>query len=114
MWRLENTEGVRSAHLHGQRVKRVIKGMNEGGPSEWRPCRATPDILNNSIARADGLRATPTARWRRYWCSLTTTKGRHPQSALSGVVQGFAADNKGRPGFILAAGNAGIGQPPTR
>jgi Predicted exporters of the RND superfamily len=46
--------GVQSAISLVTVSKQVIKGMNEGS-LKWETLSRNPDILNNSIARADGL-----------------------------------------------------------
>jgi hypothetical protein len=106
MWRLENTEGVQSAISMVSVSKQVIKGMNEGS-LKWETLSRNPDILNNSIARADGLYNAD--------CSLAPVLvflNDHKAATLKravGVVQEFAAENnKEGLEFILAAGNAGI------
>ncbi|WP_171016302.1 RND family transporter [Pseudomonas sp. F(2018)] len=106
MWQLENTEGVQSAISMVSVSKQVIKGMNEGS-LKWETLSRNPDILNNSIARADGLYNAD--------CSLAPVLvflNDHKAATLKravGVVEEFAKENnKDDLQFILAAGNAGI------
>jgi predicted RND superfamily exporter protein len=54
MWKMQNTEGVQSAISLVTVSKQMIKGMNEGN-LKWETLSRNPDVLNNSIARADGL-----------------------------------------------------------
>jgi predicted RND superfamily exporter protein len=54
MWKMQNTEGVQSAISLVTVSKQMIKGMNEGN-LKWETLSRNPDMLNNSIARADGL-----------------------------------------------------------
>ncbi|UUY07804.1 RND family transporter [Pseudomonas sp. J452] len=106
MWRMENTEGVQSAISMVSVSKQVIKGMNEGN-LKWETLSRNPDVLNNSIARADGLYNAD--------CSLAPVLvflNDHKAETLKravGVAQEFAKEhNKDGLEFILAAGNAGI------
>jgi hypothetical protein len=106
MWRMENTEGVQSAISMVSVSKQVIKGMNEGN-LKWETLSRNPDVLNNSIARADGLYNAD--------CSLAPVLvflNDHKAATLKravGVVQEFAKEhNKEGLEFLLAAGNAGI------
>lgn len=106
MWRMENTEGVQSAISMVSVSKQVIKGMNEGN-LKWETLSRNPDVLNNSIARADGLYNAD--------CSLAPVLvflNDHKAATLKravGVVQEFAKEhNKDGLEFLLAAGNAGI------
>ncbi|WP_160495116.1 RND family transporter [Pseudomonas sp. L-22-4S-12] len=106
MWRMENTEGVQSAISMVSVSKQVIKGMNEGN-LKWETLSRNPDVLNNSIARADGLYNAD--------CSLAPVLvflNDHKAATLKravGVVQEFADEhNKDGLEFLLAAGNAGI------
>ncbi|VFT20126.1 putative export protein [Pseudomonas aeruginosa] len=86
--------------------KQVIKGMNEGN-LKWETLSRNQDVLNNSIARADGLYNTD--------CSLAPLLvflNDHKAETLDravAAVQAFAAENdKDDLQFQLAAGNAGI------
>lgn len=106
MWRMENTEGVQSAISMVSVSKQVIKGMNEGS-LKWETLSRNPDILNNSIARADGLYNAD--------CSLAPLLvflEDHKAETLKRVVaavQAFADENnRDDLEFLLAAGNAGI------
>ena len=106
MWRMQNTEGVQSAISMVSVSKQVIKGMNEGN-LKWETLSRNPDVLNNSIARADGLYNAD--------CSLAPVLvflNDHKAATLKravGVVQEFAQEhNKEGLEFLLAAGNAGI------
>src|SRR5690606_11152473 len=106
MWRMENTEGVQSAISMVSVSKQVIKGMNEGS-LKWETLSRNPDILNNSIARADGLYNAD--------CSLAPLlvfledhKAETLKRAVA-AVQAFADENnRDDLEFLLAAGNAGI------
>lgn len=106
MWRLDNTEGVQSALSMVSVSKQVIKGMNEGN-LKWETLSRNPDVLNSSIARADGLYNAD--------CSLAPVlvflndhKAATLKRAVS-VVDEFAKEhNKDGLEFLLAAGNAGI------
>lgn len=106
MWRMQNTEGVQSAISMVSVSKQVIKGMNEGN-LKWETLSRNPDVLNNSIARADGLYNAD--------CSLAPVLvflNDHKAETLKravGVVQEFS-DEHSKDGleFLLAAGNAGI------
>jgi predicted RND superfamily exporter protein len=84
--------------------KQMIKGMNEGN-LKWETLSRNPDILNNSIARADGLYNGD--------CSGAGAgvpqrpQGRNPGARHRGAR--FAdSHNKDGLQFPLAAGNAGI------
>ncbi|MCI0996391.1 efflux RND transporter permease subunit [Pseudomonas corrugata] len=106
MWKMQNTEGVQSAISLVTVSKQMIKGMNEGN-LKWETLSRNPDVLNNSIARADGLYNNS--------CSLAPVLvflNDHKAETLDRAVkavQAFAKENN-RDGleFILAAGNAGI------
>jgi predicted RND superfamily exporter protein len=105
-WKMENTPGVQSAISLVTVSKQVIKGMNEGN-LKWEALSRNKDVLNSSIARADGLYNND--------CSLAPLliflndhKAETLDRAVS-AVQEFASENN-REGleFLLAAGNAGI------
>jgi hypothetical protein len=106
MWTMENTEGVQSAISMVTVSRQVIKGMNEGN-LKWETLSRNQDVLNNSIARADGLYNAD--------CSvapvlvfLNDHKAETLERAVA-VVEDFAKEtNKEGLEFILAAGNAGI------
>ncbi|MGH8433843.1 MAG: efflux RND transporter permease subunit [Pseudomonas sp.] len=106
MWTMTNTEGVQSAISLVTVSKQMIKGMNEGN-LKWETLSRNKDVLNNSIARADGLFNTD--------CSLAPVlvflndhKAETLDRAVS-AVQAFAKEhNKEGLEFLLAAGNAGI------
>ncbi|KPW90568.1 MULTISPECIES: efflux RND transporter permease subunit [Pseudomonas syringae group] len=105
-WKMENTQGVQSAISLVTVSKQVIKGMNEGN-LKWESLSRNKDVLNNSIARADGLYNTD--------CSLAPLLvflNDHKAETLDRAVhavQDFAKEND-TPDlqFLLAAGNAGI------
>jgi predicted RND superfamily exporter protein len=105
-WKMENTPGVQSAISLVTVSKQMIKGMNEGN-LKWESLSRNKDVLNSSIARADGLYNND--------CSLAPLLiflNDHKAETLDRAVhavQTFAADNN-RDGleFLLAAGNAGI------
>ncbi|CRM48941.1 RND transporter [Pseudomonas sp. 2822-15] len=106
MWKMQNTEGVQSAISLVTVAKQMIKGMNEGS-LKWETLSRNPDVLNSSIAHADGLYNAD--------CSLAPVLvflNDHKAQTLERVVQAvkdFArANNKDGLEFILAAGNAGI------
>ncbi len=106
MWTMTNTEGVQSAISLVTVSKQMIKGMNEGN-LKWETLSRNKDVLNNSIARADGLFNTD--------CSLAPVLvflNDHKAETLDravAAVQAFAKDhNKDGLQFLLAAGNAGI------
>jgi predicted RND superfamily exporter protein len=106
MWKMENTQGVQSAISMVTVSKQLIKGMNEGN-LKWETLSRNQDVLNNSIARADGLYNGD--------CSLAPVLlflEDHKAETLKrtvAAVQEFA-DEHNRDGleFLLAAGNAGI------
>lgn len=106
MWKMDNTPGVQSTVSLVTVSRQMIKGMNEGN-LKWETLSRNPDVLNSSIARADGLYNAD--------CSLAPVLvflNDHKAETLENVVnavQAFAAEND-RDGlqFILAAGNAGI------
>jgi len=106
MWRMENTPGVQSAVSMVSVSRQVIKGMNEGS-LKWETLSRNQDVLNNSIARAEGLYNAD--------CSVAPVLvflEDHKAETLQHVVaeaKAFAAehDEEGLE-FRLAAGNAGI------
>jgi predicted RND superfamily exporter protein len=105
-WKMENTPGVQSAISLVTVSRQMIKGMNEGN-LKWETLSRNKDVLNSSIARADGLYNND--------CSLAPLLiflNDHKAETLDRAVhavQEFAAQNN-REGleFMLAAGNAGI------
>ncbi|TBU91282.1 efflux RND transporter permease subunit [Stutzerimonas kirkiae] len=105
-WKMENTPGVQSAVSLVTVARQSIKGMNEGS-LKWETLSRNQDVLNNSIARADGLYNAD--------CSLAPLMvflNDHKAQTLTrtvAAVESFAAQNN-REGleFLLAAGNAGI------
>jgi len=106
MWKMQNTQGVQSAISMVTVSKQVIKGMNEGN-LKWETLSRNQDVLNNSIARAEGLYNTD--------CSLAPVLvflNDHKAETLERVVkevEAFAKENnKDGLEFLLAAGNAGI------
>ncbi|QKZ03694.1 efflux RND transporter permease subunit [Pseudomonas eucalypticola] len=106
MWQLDNTVGVQSTMSLVTVSKQVIKGMNEGN-LKWESLSRNPEVLNSSVARADGLYNGD--------CSLAPLLvflNDHKAETLDravAVVKQFAAshDHDGLQ-FQLAAGNAGI------
>ncbi|MBA4245827.1 MAG: RND transporter, partial [Pseudomonas sp.] len=106
MWKMENTEGVQSAISMVTVSKQVIKGMNEGN-LKWETLSRNQDVLNNSIARAEGLYNAD--------CSVAPVLvflEDHKAETLSRAVaaaEEFAAQhNTDELQVVLAAGNAGI------
>ncbi|MBM7060910.1 RND family transporter [Pseudomonas sp. UL073] len=106
MWKMNNTEGVQSAISLVTVSKQMIKGMNEGS-LKWEALSRNKDVLNNSIARAEGLFNTD--------CSLAPVlvflndhKAATLKRAVKAVEEFAAENNKDNLQFILAAGNAGI------
>lgn len=105
-WKMENTQGVQSAISLVTVSRQMIKGMNEGN-LKWESLSRNKDVLNSSIARADGLYNND--------CSLAPLLiflNDHKAETLDRAVhavQDFAKENN-REGleFLLAAGNAGI------
>ena len=105
-WKMENTQGVQSAISLVTVSKQVIKGMNEGN-LKWETLSRNKDVLNNSIARADGL-YNNTCSLAPLLVFLNDHKAETLDRAVH-AVQDFAKEND-RPDmqFLLAAGNAGI------
>ena len=106
MWKMQNTAGVQSAVSMVSVSKQVIKGMNEGS-LKWEALSRNEIVLNNSIARAEGLYNTD--------CSLAPVLvflEDHKAATLKRVtaaVEAFAAQNNREDlQFLLASGNAGI------
>lgn len=106
MWALQNTPGVQSAVSMVTVSKQVIKGMNEGN-LKWETLSRNPDVLNNSISRADGLYNTD--------CSLAPVlafledhKAATLKRAVATVEQFAKEHDSADRQFLLAAGNAGI------
>src|SRR5690606_15495596 len=54
MWKMENTAGVQSAVSMVTVARQSIKGMNEGS-LKWETLSRNQFVLNNSIARAEGM-----------------------------------------------------------
>ncbi|KFE54942.1 efflux RND transporter permease subunit [Pseudomonas syringae] len=105
-WKMENTPGVQSAISLVTVSKQMIKGMNEGN-LKWESLSRNKDVLNSSIARADGLYNND--------CSLAPLLiflNDHKAETLDRAVHAVQtfADENNREGleFLLAAGNAGI------
>ncbi|MER0041157.1 RND family transporter [Pseudomonas sp. MGal98] len=106
MWTMDNTPGVQSAISMVSVSRQVIKGMNEGN-LKWETLSRNPDVLNNSIARADGLYNAD--------CSVAPVlvfledhKAETLKRAVK-AVEGFVAEHESdKVEFLLAAGNAGI------
>ena len=106
MWKMDNTPGVQSAVSLVSVSKQVIKGMNEGS-LKWETLSRNQDVLNSSIARAEGLYNNA--------CSLAPVLiflEDHKAATLKRVtaeVEAFAAQyNREGLEFLLASGNAGI------
>ena len=106
MWKMDNTPGVQSAVSLVSVSKQVIKGMNEGS-LKWETLSRNQDVLNSSIARAEGLYNNA--------CSLAPVLiflEDHKAETLKRVtaeVEAFAAQyNREGLEFLLASGNAGI------
>ncbi|MFQ6575560.1 efflux RND transporter permease subunit [Pseudomonas sp. UM16] len=106
MWKMENTPGVQSAISLVTVSKQMIKGMNEGN-LKWESLSRNTDVLNSSIARADGLYNAD--------CSLAPVlvflndhKAETLDRAVNAVKEFADTHNKEGLEFLLAAGNAGI------
>src|SRR5690606_18454022 len=106
MWKMDNTPGVQSAVSLVSVSKQVIKGLNEGS-LKWEALSRNQQILNSSIARAEGLYNNA--------CSLAPVLiflEDHKADTLKRVtaeVETFAAQyNRDGLEFLLASGNAGI------
>ncbi|MCF6783194.1 efflux RND transporter permease subunit [Stutzerimonas stutzeri] len=106
MWKMENTAGVQSAVSMVTVARQSIKGMNEGS-LKWETLSRNQFVLNNSIARAEGMYNSD--------CSLAPVLvflNDHKAETLEHVVAAaseFAeANNREGLEFVLAAGNAGI------
>ncbi|MEK1943687.1 MAG: RND family transporter [Pseudomonas sp.] len=106
MWTMNNTAGVQSAISLVTVSKQMIKGMNEGN-LKWETLSRNKDVLNNSIARADGLFNSD--------CSLAPVLvflNDHKAETLDRAVNAVKAFAKEHDTadlqFLLAAGNAGI------
>ncbi len=106
MWKMENTAGVQSAVSMVTVARQSIKGMNEGS-LKWETLSRNQFVLNNSIARAEGMYNGD--------CSLAPLLvflNDHKAETLEHVVsvaREFAeANNREGLEFVLAAGNAGI------
>ncbi|WP_313315598.1 efflux RND transporter permease subunit [Stutzerimonas nitrititolerans] len=106
MWKMENTAGVQSAVSMVTVSRQSIKGMNEGS-LKWETLSRNQFVLNNSIARAEGMYNGD--------CSLAPLLvflNDHKAETLEHVVSAareFAeANNREGLEFVLAAGNAGI------
>ena len=106
MWKMENTAGVQSAVSMVTVARQSIKGMNEGS-LKWETLSRNQFVLNNSIARAEGMYNGD--------CSLAPLLvflNDHKAETLEHVVSAareFAeANNREGLEFVLAAGNAGI------
>ncbi|MBD8576917.1 RND family transporter [Pseudomonas syringae] len=105
-WKMENTPGVQSTVSLVNVSRQVIKGMNEGS-LKWETLSRNKDVLNSSIARAEGLYNTD--------CSLAPLMiflNDHKAETLDRAVQAVQAFADQHPDpqleFLLAAGNAGI------
>src|SRR5690606_21259108 len=106
MWKMENTPGVQSAVSLVTVSKQMIKGMNEGSP-KWEALSRNQDVLNSSIARAEGMYNSD--------CSLAPVlvflndhKAQTLKDAVKAVEEFAAEHNKEGLEFLLASGNAGI------
>jgi predicted RND superfamily exporter protein len=105
-WKLENTPGVQSAVSLVTVSKQVIKGSNEGS-LKWETLARNQDVLNNSIARAEGMYNSD--------CSLAPImvflndhKAQTLKDAVKAVQEFAKENNKEGLEFVLASGNAGI------
>lgn len=106
MWKMENTPGVQSAVSLVTVSKQMIKGMNEGS-LKWEALSRNQDVLNSSIARAEGMYNSD--------CSLAPVlvflndhKAQTLKDAVKAVEEFAAEHNKEGLEFLLASGNAGI------
>ncbi|BAP46238.1 RND family transporter [Pseudomonas sp. 21LCFQ02] len=105
-WKMDNTPGVQSTVSLVNVSRQVIKGMNEGS-LKWETLSRNKDVLNSSIARAEGLYNTD--------CSLAPLmiflndhKAETLDRAVKAVEEFAAQHNSPDLQFLLAAGNAGI------
>ena len=106
MWKMENTQGVQSAVSMVTVSRQMIKGMNEGS-LKWETLSRNQDVLNNSIARADGLYNAD--------CSVAPVlvfledhKAETLKRAVKAVQEFASENNQEGLEFRLASGNAGI------
>lgn len=105
-WKMENTPGVQSAISLVTVSKQVIKGMNEGN-LKWESLSRNKDVLNSSIARADGL-YNNTCSLAPLLIFLNDHKAETLDRAVHAVQEFAQQNNKDGLEFLLAAGNAGI------
>src|SRR5690606_4758250 len=98
--------GVQSAVSLVTGSKQVIKGSNEGS-LKWEALARNQDVLNSSIARAEGMYNSD--------CSLAPVmvflndhKAETLKRAVKAVQEFAEENNKDGLEFVLASGNAGI------
>src|SRR5690606_10822291 len=105
-WKLENTPGVQSAVSLVTVSKQVIKGSNEGN-LKWETLARNQDVLNNSIARAEGM-YNADCSVAPVMVFLNDHKAQTLKNAVKAVQEFAAENNKDGLEFVLASGNAGI------
>ncbi len=106
MWQLDNTAGVQSTISLVTVSKQVIKGMNEGN-LKWESLSRNPEVLNSSVARADGL-YNGDCSLAPLLVFLNDHKAETLDRAVAVVKQFAASHDRDGLQFQLAAGNAGI------
>ncbi|MGY4495682.1 efflux RND transporter permease subunit [Pseudomonas sp. TE3610] len=106
MWQLDNTAGVQSTISLVTVSKQVIKGMNEGN-LKWESLSRNPEVLNSSVARADGL-FNGNCSLAPVLVFLNDHKAETLDRAVTVIKQFAASHDKDGLQFQLAAGNAGI------
>src|SRR5690606_38610751 len=104
--KLENTPGVQSAVSLVTVSKQVIKGSNEGN-LKWETLARNQDVLNNSIARAEGM-YNADCSVAPVMVFLNDHKAQTLKNAVKAVQEFAAENNKDGLEFVLASGNAGI------
>jgi len=106
MWQLDNTAGVQSTISLVTVSKQVIKGMNEGN-LKWESLSRNPEVLNSSVARADGL-YNGDCSLAPLLVFLNDHKAETLDRAVAVVKQFATSHDRDGLQFQLAAGNAGI------
>ncbi|WP_416427560.1 RND family transporter [Pseudomonas sp. App30] len=106
MWQLDNTAGVQSTVSLVTVSKQVIKGMNEGN-LKWESLSRNPEVLNSSVARADGL-YNGNCSLAPLLVFLNDHKAETLDRAVAVIKQFAASHDSDGLQFQLAAGNAGI------
>jgi len=106
MWQLDNTAGVQSTVSLVTVSKQVIKGMNEGN-LKWESLSRNPEVLNSSVAHADGL-YNGNCSLAPLLVFLNDHKAETLDRAVAVVKQFAASHDSDGLQFQLAAGNAGI------